>query len=263
MSCNNKFGALKFRKKCGYSALASFNPLRYRGYVYDEETGLYYLQSRYYDPETGRFISADAYLVAGDHINSTNMFAYCLNNPVMYVDPSGCSSETVSNNDLIGAALFLIKISQIISSFFNYFKIHPVVDISDRLDEEMMLHANELATYRDENGYVEACLFFEKNVRNNGEWDIKRNPDWNLNKNAIYIYHGIVLRYDDIGNIHYGYVGRVLFSEQVLLTAAGMYQAKDDYENYGEFKWSITSRFDDPRDQWAIRYGYHLWDKGI
>ena len=54
-----------------------------------------YLQSRYYDPETGRFISADAYLVAGDHINSTNMFAYCLNNPVMYVDPKGTDTSTL------------------------------------------------------------------------------------------------------------------------------------------------------------------------
>lgn len=65
------------------------NPLRYRGYYYDAETGLYYLQSRYYDPDTCRFINADSLLVAGDYIQGTNMFAYCLNNPVMYVDPSG------------------------------------------------------------------------------------------------------------------------------------------------------------------------------
>ena len=39
--------------------LADINPIRYRGYYYDTETGLYYLQSRYYDPETGRFINAD------------------------------------------------------------------------------------------------------------------------------------------------------------------------------------------------------------
>lgn len=65
------------------------NPLRYRGYYYDTETGLYYLQSRYYDPETCRFINADSLLVAGDYLQGTNMFAYCLNNPVMYVDPSG------------------------------------------------------------------------------------------------------------------------------------------------------------------------------
>ncbi len=66
------------------------NPLRYRGYYYDTETSLYYLQSRYYDPEIGRFINMDAYFVAGnDYIQGTNMYAYCYNNPVMYVDPTG------------------------------------------------------------------------------------------------------------------------------------------------------------------------------
>ena len=74
------------------------NPFRFKCYVYDEDMFLYYLQSRYYDPQTGRFISADAYLVAGDHINSTNMFAYCLNNPVMYVDPDGRETEPIHYN---------------------------------------------------------------------------------------------------------------------------------------------------------------------
>ena len=50
------------------STLGSVNPLRYRGYVYDTETGLYYLQSRYYNPGWGRFINADAYLSAGGGI---------------------------------------------------------------------------------------------------------------------------------------------------------------------------------------------------
>ena len=87
--------------------LANFNPLRYRGYFYDQETGLYYLHNRYYDPETGRFISADAYLVAGNHINSTNMFAYCLNNPVMYVDPSGRDAEVIDPSTQIAIATAL------------------------------------------------------------------------------------------------------------------------------------------------------------
>ena len=70
--------------------LADINPLRYRGYYYDAETGFYYLQSRYYDPEIGRFINADSYAstdAAG--LLSTNMFAYCENDPVNRSDPSG------------------------------------------------------------------------------------------------------------------------------------------------------------------------------
>ena len=74
------------------STIGIKNPLRYRGYYYDTETSLYYLQSRYYDPETCRFINADSLLVAGDYLQGTNLFAYCLNNPVMYSDPSGYES---------------------------------------------------------------------------------------------------------------------------------------------------------------------------
>jgi len=69
--------------------IANLNPLRYRSYVYDTETGLYYLQSRYYDPTTCRFINADVFYETGQGINGYNMFAYCNNNPVMYSDPLG------------------------------------------------------------------------------------------------------------------------------------------------------------------------------
>ena len=65
------------------------NPFRYRGYVYDDETGLYYCQSRYYDPEMGRFINADAFASTGQGILGNNMFAYCNNNPVINHDPTG------------------------------------------------------------------------------------------------------------------------------------------------------------------------------
>ena len=71
----------------GYMGLA--NPFRYRGYYYDEETGFYYLNSRYYDQRTCRFINADGYVSTGQGILGTNMFAYCENNPVNRVDPSG------------------------------------------------------------------------------------------------------------------------------------------------------------------------------
>ena len=70
-------------------AMADINPLRYRGYYYDAETGLYYLQSRYYDATTGRFINADDYASTGQDFSGCNMFAYCGNNPTNFCDPSG------------------------------------------------------------------------------------------------------------------------------------------------------------------------------
>lgn len=72
--------------------IGNINPIRYRGYYYDRETNLYYLISRYYDPETGRFISPDQVgyaLMGAEEPNGLNIYAYSLNNPIMGVDPTG------------------------------------------------------------------------------------------------------------------------------------------------------------------------------
>ncbi len=70
-------------------SMADKNPLRYRGYYYDTETGFYYLQSRYYDPANRRFINADTYASTGQDFIGTNMFSYCGNNPVSRYDDGG------------------------------------------------------------------------------------------------------------------------------------------------------------------------------
>ena len=73
----------------GY-AVGDKNPFRYRGYYYDTETGLYYLNSRYYNPEFGRFINVDSELAGvGGNMQGYNLFAYCFNNPVNMSDPDG------------------------------------------------------------------------------------------------------------------------------------------------------------------------------
>ena len=71
------------------TTLGADNPFRYRGYYYDTETGLYYLTTRYYDPEVCRFISADVYMSTGQGVLGGNMWAYCLNNPLIYEDSQG------------------------------------------------------------------------------------------------------------------------------------------------------------------------------
>ena len=71
------------------STLGAQNPFRYRGYVYDPDTGLYYLQTRYYDPEVGRFINADIYVSTGQGVLGNNMYLYCGNNPIVRADDEG------------------------------------------------------------------------------------------------------------------------------------------------------------------------------
>ena len=74
------------------NTLGMANPLTYRGYVYDAESSLYYLQSRYYNANVGRFINADILVSTGHGLLGNNMFAYCLNSPVYRADATGCSS---------------------------------------------------------------------------------------------------------------------------------------------------------------------------
>jgi len=76
------------------ATVGELNPFRYRSYYYDSETGWYYLQSRYYDPVTSRYLNADKpellpLLLSIENPIATNFFAYCANNPIMYCDPDG------------------------------------------------------------------------------------------------------------------------------------------------------------------------------
>ena len=91
-----------------------YNPFTYRGYYYDAETGLYYVSSRYYDPEVGRFINADDidYLGADGSLTGYNLFAYCGNNPVMGYDPEGTFNW---NTFWKGASIALVGITAIAS----------------------------------------------------------------------------------------------------------------------------------------------------
>jgi len=90
----NAYGELDSMFGSMADTLGTINPLRYRGYVYDTETKLYYLQSRYYNPEWGRFINADKRIsCVGGIIKGYNLFAYCFNNPVAFSDPFGDWSQ--------------------------------------------------------------------------------------------------------------------------------------------------------------------------
>lgn len=71
------------------ATLGTVNPFRYRGYVYDEETGLYYLRSRYYNPEWKRFVNADTLVGRGTNVLGHNLYVYCDNLPITRVDKNG------------------------------------------------------------------------------------------------------------------------------------------------------------------------------
>jgi len=83
----------------GYN-IGEINPIRYRGYYWDTETGFYYCQSRYYNPQWCRWINADVFMDTMVGILGTNMYAYCSNNPVNYLDPGGYFGINTVHNEV-------------------------------------------------------------------------------------------------------------------------------------------------------------------
>ena len=121
------------------------NPFRYRGYYYDEETGLYYLNARYYDPETGRFISMDREISGiGDSIQGYNSFSYCFNDPINMIDSTGSWPQWiegginwVDNNIVQPVKKF---IDDIVEDINNYDKYNQ--------SETKVLNSNYFSSYK-------------------------------------------------------------------------------------------------------------------
>ena len=124
--------------------IANINPFRYRGCYYDTETGWYYLNARYYDPNVGRFLSPDTILGANGGLLGYNLYAYCNNNPVMFVDPSGNFALSLGSA-LYGLALAvtaLVAVNETVESLpplpANPQELLPligVIDIEDHLED--------------------------------------------------------------------------------------------------------------------------------
>ena len=150
--------------------MAGINPLRYRGYYYDFETGFYYLQSRYYDPANHRFINADSYASTGQGIAGTNMFAYCKNNPVIFKDNSGESAESV-----IG----LFKI------LYIYFRLHQCVQKDIIMKYKYMNLVDEVTVKRTNGTNGRMDLYSHGLV-----WEIKHGENPKIAKDQANSYVG-------------------------------------------------------------------------
>ena len=110
----------------------------YRGYIFDLETNLYYLQSRYYDADIGRFINADSVIAdVGGSIQGYNMFSYCFNKPVNMSDLSGNWPKWIDENVIQPIKGFVVDIKQVIH---NYDKSNE--------NEEVVFSANYFSYYK-------------------------------------------------------------------------------------------------------------------
>lgn len=110
------------------------NPIRYRGYYYDVETDWYYLNSRYYDPQVKRFLNADGNVGNTGNFTGMNLFAYCLNNPILYSDANGQSANLYFwiEGALIVSSYFINKSTAMLNSIRTF-----IGDIADLILEVM------------------------------------------------------------------------------------------------------------------------------
>ena len=240
------------------TGIGAKNSLRYRGYYYDTETGLYYLQSRHYDPVTGRFISADDRLSTGGDLSGMNLYAYCGNNPVNRKDPAGQFWISA----IIISAIVIVVVAKVVCSVKEVKRVQeeleslpePSDDITENFSETLKTNANTIKDIKQNDGIIEAGKQFYYKVRNGGEWDLKQLPQYK----GTYKFNGMVVQGQDIGNINFGYTGKELgLSDEALLTGAGIAQIKAGTSN---FSFIMVSNGDDLRDQMFIKYGIMLYN---
>jgi hypothetical protein len=139
-------------------------------------------------------------------------------------------------------------------------KVHaavPTPDITSEFSYKMRKNALYMAYYalNDKTYPLGTGLEFASKVRPNGEWDYKRT----YGAATTYIFGGMTVRGEDLGNMHYGYVGSAAgFSPTILKTAAGAVQIYSGTSYIGWYK----TYFDDPRDQTFISKGINYWENG-
>lgn len=143
------------------NSLGNLNPFRYRGYVWDEETELYYLRSRYYIASMCRFINMDASIPALKCALSQNVFGYCRNNTINYSDQSGCSEQSFS----------ILEETVFIDSILSSVNVPLLVYGSDKEDID-----NKVIGY------------FELAIEYNNQWLVYSYGKGNADKNAPETY---------------------------------------------------------------------------
>ena len=219
------------------------NQYRYRGYRYDAEIGLYYLQSRYYNPQWGRFINADEFLIQSQELLGNNLYAYCMNNPINRYDPNGCFSISTLIDKVKNA------INKAAQTLVNTITAPKLPNYSDELNRVMIANAKTADSI-----FTNSFTFYNK-VNHNGDWDYKVKDIWEKDINVPFtkkfILNGRLTTPEDFGNIHYGFVGRAYgFPATVLYIGGGAAAGfNGPFSYYG----------DDENDHYAIKDGINLY----
>ena len=233
----DSWGKIIFCEGALKNTLGSLNPFRYRGYVYDEETSLYYLQSRYYNPEFGRFISADNITEALKQLIGINLYAYCANNPISLSDYNGRGFslanivskilspivKTVKKMFTSVAAQVQLVVNRVSAQTRATNKTNALE--KSRKNNILSFTAPEKNLANSIMYEADKYLWFKGMVDHEKVWDYKIKKPWWAISDSFFI-GGEEITFEDYGNLNYGYVGAAIGIPRNILLLGG------DYANY-------------------------------
>jgi len=149
--------------------LIDANPFRYSGYQFDAETEFYYLKGRYYSQYLGRFLTEDPVI-------SKNRYVYCNNNPVNYVDHSGLRPLYNAGGEPETKTMRRQSLAS----------MYPVIDVTNRLDVIMKENSKIARKYAETKNDFDVAIWWYKQVKTGGPWDLKIQPGWAFRKMTYY-----------------------------------------------------------------------------
>ena len=249
------------------SHIAHINPFRYRSYYYDEETKLYYLNSRYYNPEWGRFLNADNYISNDTGIIGHNMYAYCNDNAINYHDRTGhglglllggaVAAGIIGWGILINSQQKKKKAKKEIKKVQEKNKNKKKVN-SQKFKQTLEKNATKIEYETNGMNLIDRSLHIKKVANNKAIYDLKETPEW---KNVTIYYDGMWMEPQDIGNYHFGYIGRAAGLPTVeLILGAGLNQLST-WGTKTIDNCITPSLCDDYRDTYFIKLGAIAYDR--
>ena len=252
--------------------IGALNPIRYRGYYYDVETGWYWLQTRYYNPEWRRFINADVLFIAGCVLTAVNMYAYCNGNPVMLVDPSGMSAEQPGP-----IALFILTVFAWVALLEeNGLSINQITVILNEVGDLLeRIGADALTATRHFLGLIENFLtetFTGVTAIFNYSWGIELYLNDQMSKDLAYHLNIVVISGGVLDALAAGFGPQILsalgivvagnpialpaFAIAILLGSAGLLANAIEYHNNGS---GVVITFFNQPIAAILGHGFQLW----